>query len=152
VSETLKLPAGIAACLFDLDGVITQTAKVHAAAWKQMFDDFLRQRSQETREPFEEFTDTDYIRFVDGRPRYDGVRRFLESRGIEPKEELVRDLGDRKNTLVLGLIEDNGVEVFEGSIRFVELARAQGLKTAVVSSSANTQAILRDSRNRRTPS
>ena len=143
MSETLKLPAGIAACLFDLDGVITQTAKVHAAAWKQMFDDFLRQRSQETREPFEEFTDTDYIRFVDGRPRYDGVRRFLESRGIEPKEELVRDLGDRKNTLVLGLIEDNGVEVFEGSIRFVELARAQGLKTAVVSSSANTQAILR---------
>src|SRR4051812_37279929 len=108
-----------------------------------MFDDFLRQRSQETGEPFAEFTDTDYIRYVDGRPRYDGVRQFLESRGIEPKEELVRELGDRKNTLVLKLIEDDGVEVFEGSIRLVKLAREQGLKTAVVSSSANTQAILR---------
>ena len=84
MSETLKLPAGIAACLFDLDGVITQTAKVHAAAWKHMFDDYLRQRSQETGEPFEEFTDTDYIRYVDGRPRYDGVRQFVESRGIDP--------------------------------------------------------------------
>jgi beta-phosphoglucomutase family hydrolase len=143
VSETLKLPAAIRACLFDLDGVITQTAKVHAAAWKQMFDDFLRQRSQETGEPFAEFTDTDYIRYVDGRPRYDGVRQFLVSRGIEPKEELVRELGDRKNTLVLKLIEDDGVEVFEGSIRLVKLAREQGLKTAVVSSSANTLAILR---------
>jgi beta-phosphoglucomutase-like phosphatase (HAD superfamily) len=143
VSETLKLPAAIRACLFDLDGVITQTAKVHAAAWKQMFDDFLRQRSQETGEPFAEFTDTDYIRYVDGRPRYDGVRQFLESRAIEPREELVRELGDRKNTLVLKLIDDDGVEVFEGSIRLVKLARAQGLKTAVVSSSANTQAILR---------
>ena len=143
MSETLKLPAGIAACLFDLDGVITQTAKVHAAAWKHMFDDYLRQRSQETGEPFEEFTDTDYIRYVDGRPRYDGVRQFVESRGIEPKEELVRELGDRKNTLVLRLIEDDGVEVYEGSIRLVKLAREQGLKTAVVSSSANTLAILR---------
>jgi beta-phosphoglucomutase family hydrolase len=143
VSETLKLPAGITACLFDLDGVLTQTAKVHAAAWKRMFDDFLRQRSQETGEPFAEFTDTDYIRYVDGRPRYDGVRQFLESRAIDPKEELVRELGDRKNTLVLQLIEEQGVEVYEGSIRFVELAREQGLKTAVVSSSANTVAILR---------
>jgi beta-phosphoglucomutase family hydrolase len=143
VSETLKLPPAIKVCLFDLDGVLTQTAKVHAAAWKRMFDDYLRRRSQETGEPFAEFTDPDYIRYVDGRPRYDGVRQFLQSRGIEPKEELVRELGDRKNTLVLQLIEDEGVEVYEGSIRFVKLARERGMKTAVVSSSANTLAILR---------
>jgi beta-phosphoglucomutase family hydrolase len=143
VSETLKLPPAIKACLFDLDGVLTQTAKVHAAAWKRMFDDYLRRRSEETGEPFAEFTDADYIRDVDGRPRYDGVRQFLQSRGIEPKEKLVRELGDRKNTLVLQLIEDEGVEVYEGSIRFVKLARERGMKTAVVSSSANTLAILR---------
>jgi beta-phosphoglucomutase family hydrolase len=143
VSETLKLPPAIKVCLFDLDGVLTQTAKVHAAAWKRMFDDYLRQRSQETGEPFAEFTDADYIRYVDGRPRYDGVRQFLQSRDIEPEEELVRELGDRKNTLVLRLIEDEGVEVYEGSIRFVKLARERGMKTAVVSSSANTLAILR---------
>jgi beta-phosphoglucomutase family hydrolase len=143
VSETLKLPAGIAACLFDLDGVLTQTAKVHMAAWKRMFDDFLRQRSQETGEPFAEFTEADYIKYVDGRPRYDGVRQFIMSRGIEPEEGLVRELGDRKNTLVLQLIEDQGVETYEGSIRFVRLAHERGLRTAVVSSSANTQAILR---------
>jgi len=143
VSETLKLPASIRACLFDLDGVLTQTAKVHAAAWKQMFDEFLRERADQSGEPFAEFTDTDYIKYVDGRPRYDGVRQFLVSRGIEPEEALVRDLGDRKNTLVLHLIEVNGVEVYEGSVRFVRLARERGLRTAVVSSSANTQAILR---------
>jgi beta-phosphoglucomutase family hydrolase len=143
VSETLKLPAGITACLFDLDGVLTQTAKVHAAAWKRMFDDHLRQRAQDGGEPFSEFTETDYIKFVDGRPRYDGVRQFLVSRGIEPEERLVRELGDRKNTLVLRLIEEQGVETFDGSIRFVRLAREQGLRTAVVSSSANTLAILR---------
>jgi beta-phosphoglucomutase family hydrolase len=143
VSETLKLPPAITACLFDLDGVLTQTAKVHSAAWKRMFDDYLRQRSQETGEPFAEFTDTDYIKYVDGRPRYDGVRQFLISRAIDPEEGLVRKLGDRKNTLVLQLIDEQGVETYEGSIRFVRLAHERGLRTAVVSSSANTLAILR---------
>jgi beta-phosphoglucomutase family hydrolase len=139
----LKLPDGITACLFDLDGVLTQTAKVHAAAWKQMFDEFLRERAERTGEPFVPFDPKDdYDRYVDGRPRLDGVRTFLEARGIEYDEELVRKLGDRKNDLVLRLIREQGVEVYEGSVRFVEVARDHGLHRAVVSSSANTHEVL----------
>lgn len=139
----LKLPDGITACLFDLDGVITQTAKLHAAAWKEMFDDYLRKRSEETGEPFEEFTPGDYDRYVDGRPRLDGVRTFLAARGIEHDDELVRRLGDRKNDLVLELIRDRGVEVYDGSIDFVKEAQREGLRRAVVSSSANTREVLK---------
>jgi beta-phosphoglucomutase family hydrolase len=139
----LKLPDGITACLFDLDGVITQTAKLHSAAWKEMFDTFLRERADETGEPFEEFTPSDYDRYVDGRPRLDGVRTFLESRGIEPDEELVRRLGDIKNDLVLKLIRERGVEVYDGSIDFVKEAQREGLRRAVVSSSANTREVLK---------
>jgi beta-phosphoglucomutase family hydrolase len=139
----LKLPEGITACLFDLDGVITQTAKLHAAAWKEMFDDYLRERSGESGEPFEEFTPSDYDRYVDGRPRLDGVRTFLAARGIERDDELVRRLGDRKNDLVLQLIRERGVEVYDGSIDFVREAERQGLRRAVVSSSANTREVLR---------
>jgi beta-phosphoglucomutase family hydrolase len=139
----LKLPDGITACLFDLDGVITQTAKLHAAAWKEMFDDFLRERSEETGEPFEEFTPRDYDRYVDGRPRLDGVRAFLAARGIEQDDELVRRLGDRKNDLVLQLIRERGVEVYDGSIDFVKEAQREGLRRAVVSSSANTREVLK---------
>jgi beta-phosphoglucomutase family hydrolase len=138
----LKLPEGITACLFDLDGVITQTAKLHSAAWKQMFDDFLREHSEQTGEPFEEFTPQDYDRYVDGRPRIDGVRTFLDARGIEHDEELDRRLGDRKNELVLKLIREQGVEVYESSIEFVKEAREAGFKRAVVSSSANTREVL----------
>jgi beta-phosphoglucomutase family hydrolase len=138
----LKLPEGITACLFDLDGVITQTAKLHAAAWKEMFDDYLRNRSGETGAPFEEFTPGDYDRYVDGRPRLDGVRTFLAARGIEHDDELVRRLGDRKNDLVLKLIRERGVEVYDGSIDFVKEARNEGLRRAVVSSSANTREVL----------
>ena len=138
----LKLPDGISACLFDLDGVITQTAKLHSAAWKEMFDTFLRERSEQTGEPFEEFTPSDYDRCVDGRPRLDGVRTFLEARGIEPEEELVRRLGDIKNDLVLKLIRERGVEVYDGSIDFVKEAKREGLRRAVVSSSANTREVL----------
>jgi beta-phosphoglucomutase family hydrolase len=139
----LKLPDGITACLFDLDGVITQTAKVHAAAWKQMFDEFLRERAERTGEPFVPFdAKDDYDRYVDGRPRLDGVRTFLKARGIEHDEELVRALGDRKNDLVLRLIREQGVEVYESSIRLVEVARDEGLHRAVVSSSANTREVL----------
>jgi beta-phosphoglucomutase family hydrolase len=139
----LKLPDGITACLFDLDGVLTQTAKVHAAAWKQMFDEFLRERAERTGEPFVPFDPKDdYDKYVDGRPRLDGVRTFLEARGIEYDEELVRKLGDRKNDLVLRLIREQGVEVYESSVRFVEVARDEGLHRAVVSSSANTHEVL----------
>jgi beta-phosphoglucomutase family hydrolase len=139
----LKLPDGITTCLFDLDGVITQTAKLHAAAWKEMFDAFLRERSEETGEPFEEFTPADYDRYVDGRPRLDGVRTFLAARGIEQDDELVRRLGDRKNDLVLQLIRERGVEVYDGSIDFVKEAQREGLRRAVVSSSANTREVLK---------
>jgi beta-phosphoglucomutase family hydrolase len=130
----LGLPDGITACLFDLDGVLTQTAKVHSAAWKQMFDGYLRETQGED---FAPFTDHDYDAYVDGKTRYDGVRSFLDSRGIEHDDRLVHELGDRKNKLVLKLIHDHGVEPYDGSVRYLEAARDAGLRRAVVSSSAN---------------
>jgi beta-phosphoglucomutase family hydrolase len=139
----LKLPEGITVLLFDLDGVITQTAKLHSAAWKQMFDDFLRERAEETGDPFQEFTPQDYDRYVDGRPRLDGVRTFLDARDIEHDEELVRRLGDRKNDLVLRLIREQGAEVYDSSIEFVKEAHEAGFRRAVVSSSANTREVLK---------
>ncbi|MFI6521541.1 HAD family hydrolase [Spirillospora sp. NPDC050679] len=148
----LGLPDHIQACLFDLDGVLTRTAAVHAAAWKQMFDEYLRARAERTGEPFTPFDLVkDYGPYVDGKRREDGTRSFLRSRGIElpegspddpPDRETVRGLGNRKNELVLQLIKDEGVEVFEGSIDYVRAAREAGLKTAVVSSSANTAQVL----------
>jgi len=148
----LGLPQGITACLFDLDGVLTQTAKIHAQAWKQMFDGFLRERSGRTGEPFHEFDrPTDYDKYVDGKPRLDGVRSFLESRGIElpvgspsnpPDAETIHGLGTRKNDLVLELIRRQGVDPYEGSVRFAEAARDQGLRRAVVSSSTNCRDVL----------
>jgi beta-phosphoglucomutase family hydrolase len=151
-ARTLGLPAGIRACLFDLDGVLTKTARVHAAAWKQMFDEFLRGRRERTGEPFVPFDPVaDYDEYVDGKPRYDGVRSFLASRGIElpegqptdpPTAETVHGLGNRKNELVLALIERDGVEAYEGSVRYARAAREAGLRRAVVSSSANTRQVL----------
>ncbi len=148
----LALPPGIAACLFDLDGVLTQTAKIHAQAWKQMFDGFLREWSERHGEPFEEFDrPTDYDEYVDGKPRLDGVRSFLESRGIElpmgspsdpPEADTVHGLGTRKNELVLELIREQGVQPYEGSVRFAEAARDQGLRRAVVSASTNARDVL----------
>ena len=135
----LGLPDGIRACLFDLDGVLTQTAKVHSAAWKQMFDEYLHSRD----EPFHEFTQDDYEDYVDGMPREDGVRSFLKSRGIELDAKGVTQLADRKNDLVQRLIHEQGVDVYEGSVRYVEAARDAGLRRAVVSSSANTHDVLR---------
>ncbi|HEY6798366.1 MAG TPA: beta-phosphoglucomutase family hydrolase [Kineosporiaceae bacterium] len=146
-------PAGLLrAGLFDLDGVITRTAVVHAAAWKQMFDTFLTGYAERTGRPQPPFTDSDYARYVDGRPRFDGVRTFLASRGIELPEgsaadpvgsPTVQGLGNAKNELVLARIRDEGVEVYPGSVTFLRAVRAAGLRTAVVSSSANTLDVLR---------
>ena len=148
----LGLPDGTRGCLFDLDGVLTQTAKVHAAAWKQMFDSYLRDRAQRTGEPFVPFDSVhDYNEYVDGKPRYDGTRSFLLSRGIHlpegdkddpPDAETVHGLGNRKNELVQRLIREGGVEAYEGSVRYVRAARDAGLRRAVVSSSANCREIL----------
>ncbi len=148
----LGLPDGVRACLFDLDGVLTQTAKVHAAAWKQMFDQYLRDRAQKQGEAFREFDAVrDYDEYVDGKPRYDGVRSFLESRGITlpegeasdpPTAETIHGLGNRKNELVLKLIHERGVEPYEGSVRYVRAIRDAGLRRAVVSSSANAREVL----------
>lgn len=149
----LGLPDQISALLFDLDGVLTKTAKVHARAWKQMFDTYLSARAE--REggelvPFD--AHQDYDAYVDGKPRYDGVRDFLASRGIElpegssdadPGEESVRGLGNRKNELVLEMIRSDGVEPYEGSVRYLEAAKRAGLRRAVVSSSANCRDVLR---------
>jgi beta-phosphoglucomutase family hydrolase len=147
----LGLPEGIQACLFDLDGVLTKTAAVHAAAWTQMFDDFLRQRAGGGGfRPFD--THDDYDEYVDGKPREDGVRDFLASRGITlpegsrddpPDAQTVYGLGNRKNAILLQRIRDDGVEVYPGSVRYLEAARAAGLHRAVVSSSANTAQVLK---------
>jgi beta-phosphoglucomutase family hydrolase len=135
----LGLPDGVTALLFDLDGVLTDTASVHQKCWKEMFDSFLRERDDGD---FQEFTSRDYERYVDGKPRYDGVRSFLESRGIEPDEALVKTLGDRKNDAVQRAIREDGVKVYEGSRRYLEAARDAGLRRAVVSSSANAEEVL----------
>ncbi len=148
----LGLPDGVRVCLFDLDGVLTQTAKVHAAAWKQMFDAYLRDRAERTGTPFVPFDEVkDYDDYVDGRPRYEGVRRFLEARDIEipeggpgdpPSAETIHGLGDRKNEIVLRLIREQGVEPYEGSVRYVKAAVQAGLRRAVVSSSTNCRDVL----------
>jgi beta-phosphoglucomutase family hydrolase len=148
----LGIPDGTRACLFDLDGVLTDTASVHAAAWKQMFDDYLRARAARTGEPFVPFdTVKDYGPYVDGKPRLDGTRGFLRSRGIElpegtagdgPDAETVNGLSTRKNDLVNEKIRTVGVDVYEGSVRYLHAVRAAGLRTAVVSSSANAELVL----------
>lgn len=148
----LGLPDGVRACLFDLDGVLTDTAKIHAAAWKQMFDEYLRERAQRLGEPFVPFdAESDYDEYVDGKPRADGTRAFLRSRNIElpegspddpPAAETVQGLGNRKNEIVLRLIREQGVVAYEGSIRYVHAVRDAGLRRAVVSSSTNCQAVL----------
>ncbi|MFD5515544.1 HAD family hydrolase [Streptomyces sp. NPDC127066] len=145
----LGLPKQILACLFDLDGVITRTAVVHAAAWKRTFDDFLRERDGDGFRPFD---DADYADYVDGLPRADGVRSFLASRGVElpdgtpddpPDRATVHGLGNRKNDLLLDMIRTDGVEAYDGTLRYIEAVRAHGLRTAVVSSSANCRDVLR---------
>ncbi|MCW2993839.1 MAG: beta-phosphoglucomutase family hydrolase [Conexibacter sp.] len=137
----LGLPDDIQAGLFDLDGVLTQTAKVHAAAWKEMFDAFLKQRDGDGYTPFD--AHEDYDEYVDGLPRPDGVRGFLKSRGIDAPDDLVKELGDRKNDLVLKIIQKDGVQAYDGSLRYLKAAKDAGLKLAVVSSSANAKDVLK---------
>jgi beta-phosphoglucomutase family hydrolase len=149
----LGLPDGITACLFDLDGVLTQTAKVHAKAWKQMFDQYLKARAEARGEEFIPFDPVeDYDEYVDGKPRYEGVQSFLAARGIElprgdpsdpPDNETVDGLGNHKNEIVLKLIHDEGVQPYEGSVRYVHAVRDVGLKRAVVSSSTNCHDVLK---------
>jgi beta-phosphoglucomutase family hydrolase len=148
----LGLPDGITACLFDMDGVVTRTAVVHNAAWKEMFDDFLRQWSAKTGTPFVPFDPVhDYEEYVDGKPRLEGTRSFLESRGITlpegseddpPGAATILGLSNKKNDLVLEVLKRDGVEVYAGSRRYIDAVRAAGLRTAIVSSSANTTAVL----------
>jgi beta-phosphoglucomutase family hydrolase len=148
----LGLGDNVRACLFDLDGVLTKTAAVHAAAWKEMFDAYLKERAAPTGESFQPFdAKADYDEYVDGKPRYDGVRSFLASRGIEvpqggpddpPDRETVDGLGNRKNAIVLRLIREKGVEPYEGSVRYLHAARDAGLRRAVVSSSTNCKDVL----------
>ncbi|MBQ1095134.1 beta-phosphoglucomutase family hydrolase [Streptomyces sp. b94] len=148
MTTQLGLPDSIRACLFDLDGVVTRTAVVHAAAWKETFDAFLRERDGAD---FRPFTDSDYDEYVDGRPRADGVRSFLASRGVElpdgdpddpPDAQTVNGVGNRKNELLLEKIRTDGVDPYEGTLRYIEAVRAAGLATAIVSSSANTRDVL----------
>jgi beta-phosphoglucomutase family hydrolase len=146
------LPDGVAACLFDMDGVVTKTAIVHAAAWKQMFDDFLRERAESTGTEFVPFDSRhDYDAYVDGKPRLDGTKAFLESRGIElpegspddkPGTPTLHGLSNRKNDLVLVKIKENGVQVYDGTITYIKAVRDGGMATAIVSSSANTKQVL----------
>ncbi len=139
----LGLPTRIRACLFDLDGVLTDTASVHREAWKSMFDEYLRARSAQRGEPFVPFdADADYDTYVDGKPREDGIRSFLGSRGIELDGAAVTDLGRRKNDLFLQHLHTDGVTVFEGSRRYLQAVADAGLRRAVVSSSANTREVL----------
>jgi beta-phosphoglucomutase family hydrolase len=152
MNTTRGLPPTTRACLFDLDGVLTQTAKVHAAAWKKMFDGFLRERAAHGGEDFVAFDPAgDYDEYVDGKPRYEGVHSFLDSRGIElaqgdPSDAIdaqtIDGLGNRKNQIMLAMIKDQGVQAYDGSVRYVSAARDGGLARAVVSSSTNCRDVL----------
>jgi alpha,alpha-trehalase len=152
-------PAGAAlpldridAVVFDTDGVLTDTASVHAAAWKRLFDEYLRERSERLGEPFRPFGHDDYLRFVDGKPRYDGVASFLASRGITlpagspsdpPERETVAGLGNRKNGYFLAQVEQHGVRPFPTSVELVRALRSRGVRLAAVSASRNFAVVLR---------
>ena len=153
MSSALGLPEKVRACLFDLDGVLTDTASVHTKAWKAMFDAFLSERAKQTGEKFVPFdAAADYRKYVDGKKREDGVRSFLSSRGIDLPDgspddpddaETVYGLGNRKNDMFQKVLEKDGVEVFDGSRRYLEAVSSAGLGIAVVSASANTPEVLK---------
>jgi len=140
------------AVIFDMDGVVTKTASVHSLAWKRMFDDYLRERETKCNEPFHEFTRTDYLSFVDGRPRYDGVRAFLQSRGInipfgipedDTEVETVCGLGNRKNDLFNKIVEEEGVEVYDSTKELIKELVKRGIKVGMATSSKNCELILK---------
>ncbi|HEX8968916.1 MAG TPA: beta-phosphoglucomutase family hydrolase [Chloroflexota bacterium] len=149
----LGLPSAIRACLFDLDGVLTQTARLHAAAWKEMFDGYLSARAHRSGDAFVAFDPVqDYGAYVDGKPRADGTRSFLASRGIHlpegepddpPGAETINGLSNRKNDILRRRLRTVGVQVYAGSVRYLHAARAAGLACGVVSASANTLDVLR---------
>ncbi len=140
------------AVIFDLDGVITDTASIHSTAWKQMFDEYLKDHAENTGTPFREFThENDYLPYVDGKPRYDGVASFLESRGIElpygelddtPNLKTVCGLGNRKNQLFNRIIKDGGVKIYQSTVEFIHALRAEGIRVGVASSSKNAKTVL----------
>src|SRR3954467_5119027 len=152
IRPVLGLPPHVTACLFDLDGVLTQTALVHNAAWKQTFDAFLQTWSAQHGQDFVPFdSGADYHDYVDGRPRADGVRTFLGSRGITlpegspddgPDQLTVNGIGNKKNLLVLQKIKEGKVQVYEGSVAYLKAAKDAGLRRAVVSASANCKDVL----------
>jgi beta-phosphoglucomutase family hydrolase len=144
----LGLPEGIRGCLFDLDGVLTRTAEVHRTAWAEVFNAVLVELGPT---PVQPFTESDYLKYVDGKPRRDGVRDFLASRGIHlpegepddpPTANTIAGVGNRKNELLLRRLQSDGVKVYEGSRKYLDAVRAAGLKTAVVTASANSKAVL----------
>lgn len=145
VHTVIGLPDHVTACLFDLDGVLTGTAALHRAAWKETFDPLLAARG------LPEFTEADYNNFVDGRPRFDGVRTFLAARGIDlpdgpadapPSDDTIQGVGNRKNVRVQEIIAERGVNPYPGSARYLAAAKAAGLRIGVVTSSANGKAVL----------
>jgi len=148
----LGLPDHVAACLFDLDGVLTDTASVHDKAWKETFDAFLQARAAGAGTPFVPFdSGRDYDLYIDGMPRPDGVRSFLKSRDIAlpegspddaPDAQTVNGLGNRKNEILLRRIREDGVKAYQGSVRYVRAVRDAGLRRAVVSSSAIQQVVI----------
>jgi beta-phosphoglucomutase family hydrolase len=152
-SAVLGLPESVHACLFDLDGVLTDTASVHTKAWKVMFDAFLKERAEKSGEEFVPFdAGKDYREYVDGKKREDGVRSFLASRDIELPEgdpddsadaDTIYGLGTRKNDAFQKTLHDDGVKVFDGSRRYLEAVAEAGVAAAVVSSSANTGEVLK---------
>lgn len=146
MTETPTVWTDAAAVLFDLDGVLTPTAIVHERAWQELFDGYLRENGHS-----DSYRESDYFDFIDGKPRFDGVRDFLASRGIvlpegplddDPVNPTVQGLGNRKNRIFNDIVESRGVEPYEGSVQFIHAAVEQGLKLAVVSSSRNAPAVL----------
>ena len=139
------------AVIFDLDGVITKTANVHSRAWKKMFDEYLLDRAKKEGETFVEFTSEDYLKYVDGKPRYDGVKSFLETRGIElpfgtpddlPKLETVCGLGNRKNVAFNDVLKAEGVEAYPSTVKLMEQLKTDGIRIGVASSSKNCEGVL----------